>query len=151
VIPLQAEPDGFTAFREGCVQCPPNPAVVDWCVDHHRRGHAGLTTQWLSERLPVPIGGLYMRRDGDFRSNADVKREIHSRLAVAYDVRAAIDDDPEIVGLWQEIGIPVTMVLDWGAELAANPAWRVARRHRWLIDAASGERTPAAVIPPASR
>jgi hypothetical protein len=27
---------------------------------------------------------------------------------------AAIDDDPEIVGLWQEIGIPVTMVLDWG-------------------------------------
>jgi hypothetical protein len=55
-----------------------------------------------------------MRGDGDFRPNADVKREIHSHLAVTYDIRAAIDDDPEIVELWQEIGIPVAMVLDWG-------------------------------------
>ena len=161
VIHLQAEPDGFTAFHEGCGQCPPNRDVVDWCVDHHSRGHEilvvtgrdswarGLTAQWLSEHLPVPIGGLYMRRDGDFRSNADVKREIHSRLAVTYDIRAAIDDDPEIVGLWQEVGIPVTMVLDGGEELVTDPAGQVAPRRRWLRNAVSGERTPEAVIFPA--
>lgn len=124
VIHLQAEPDGFTAFHEGCAQCPPNPAVVDWCLDHYSRGHAilvvtgrddwtrELTTQWLSQHLPVPTAGLHMRPAGDFRSNADLKREIHTRLVVAYDIRAAIDDDPEIVELWQEIGVPVAFVLD---------------------------------------
>ena len=129
VIHLQAEPDGFTAFHEGCAQCPPNPAVVDWCLDHHRRGRAilivtgrdawtrGLTTQWLSEHLPVPAAGVYMRGDGDFRSNVDIKREIHSLLAATYDITAAIDDDPEIVELWQELGIPVAMVLGWGEGL----------------------------------
>jgi hypothetical protein len=126
VIHLQAEPDEFTAFHQGCAECPPNGAVVDWCIDHHRRGREilivtgrddwtrGLTEQWLSEYLPLPIAGLYMRRDGDFRSNSDVKREIHNRLALRYDIRAAIDDDPQIVELWQELGIPVTMALDWG-------------------------------------
>lgn len=130
VFDLQVEPDGVADFRAGSAQCPPNPAVVDWCLDHHSRGHAilivtgrdawarGLTAQWLSEHLPVPIAGLHMRRDGDFRSNVDIKREIHSQLAATYDIRAAIDDDPEIVELWHEIGIPVAMVLDWGEELA---------------------------------
>jgi hypothetical protein len=132
VIHLQAEPDDFGAFHQACAQCPPNPAVVDWCVDHHSRGHEilivtgrdawtrGLTERWLSQHLSVPVGGLYMRSDGDLRSNVDVKREIHGRLAVTYDIRAAIDDDPQIVSLWQEFGIPVTMVPDWGAELVTN-------------------------------
>jgi hypothetical protein len=70
VIHLQAEPDGFAAFHEGCAQCPPNLAVVDWCLDHHSRGHEilvvtgrdtwtrRLTSRWLSEHLPVPVGGV---------------------------------------------------------------------------------------------
>jgi FMN phosphatase YigB (HAD superfamily) len=132
VVHLQAKPDGFTAFHEGCAQCPPSRAVVDWCVDHHSRGHEifvvtgrdawarGLTERWLSQHLPVPIGGLYMRRNGDIRSNVDVKREIHDRLAVNYDIRAAIDDDPLIVELWQEIGIPVTIILDGGEDVLAD-------------------------------
>lgn len=126
VVHLQAEPDGFNAFHQACVQCPPHRAVVDWCVDHHRQGHEilivtgrdrwahELTARWLSEHLPVVPAGVYMRSEGDFRSNIEVKRQIHSRLSLKYDVRAAIDDDPEIVRLWQEAGIPVTMVLDWG-------------------------------------
>ena len=126
VVHLQAEPDGFTAFHHACADCPPHRSVVEWCVEHHGRGHAilvvtgrdewsrELTEQWLSEHLPIPIAGLHMRGDGDFRSNIVIKREIHSQLAQIFDIRAAIDDDPEIVGLWQEVGIPVAMVLDWG-------------------------------------
>ena len=125
-VHLQAEPDGFTAFHEACAQCPPHQAVIEWCLDHHSRGHAilivtgrdawarELTEQWLSEYLPVPIEGLHMRSDGDFRSNTQIKREIHSWLALTYEIRAAIDDDPEIVELWQKFGIPVAMVVDWG-------------------------------------
>jgi len=130
VLHLQAEPDGFAAFHHACAQRPPHRTVVEWCVEHHSRGHAilivtgrdawsrELTEQWLSEHLPVPIAGLYMRGDDDFRSNAAIKREIHSRLTPTYDIRAAIDDDPEIVGLWQEVGIPIAMVLDGGDVLA---------------------------------
>lgn len=126
VIHLQAEPDGFSAFHEACAQCPPHRAVIEWCLDQHSRGHSilivtgrdawarGLTEQWLSGYLPVPFDGLHMRRDGDFRSNTHVKRDIHNQLARTYEIRAAIDDDPEIVELWQELGIPVAMVLDWG-------------------------------------
>lgn len=40
VVHLQAEPDGFTAFHHACAQCPPNEAVVEWCVEQHGRGHA---------------------------------------------------------------------------------------------------------------
>jgi hypothetical protein len=61
-----------------------------------------------------------MRRDRDFRSNAEAKREIHGRLALTYEIRAAIDDDPEIVGLWHELGIPVAMFLDWGEVLPSS-------------------------------
>ena len=126
VLHLQAEPDGFEAFHQACADCPPHRAVVEWCVEHHGRGHAilivtgrddwsrELTEQWLSEHLPIPIAGLRMRGEGDFRSNVAIKREIHSQLAQIFEIRAAIDDDPEIVGLWQEAGIPVAMVLDWG-------------------------------------
>lgn len=126
VVHLQAEPDGFNAFHRACGQCPPNTAVVDWCIEYHSRAHEilivtgrdawarALTHQWLMEHLPVPATGIYMRRDGDYRSNIDVKREIHSRLAPKYDIRAAIDDDPEIEGLWHDLEIPVTLVLDLG-------------------------------------
>lgn len=129
VLHLQVEPDGFTAFHEGCAQCPPHLRVVEWCIDHHSRGHEivvvtgrdewtrGLTLTWLSEHLPVPIGGLHMRPDGDCRSNTDIKRAIHSSLAAEYDIRAAIDDDAEIVELWLAVGIPVAMVLDRGEVL----------------------------------
>lgn len=129
VLHLQAEPDGFAAFHHACAHCPPNAVVVDWCLDHHSRGHQilvvtgrdgwtrELTLRWLSEHLPLRPAGLYMRRDGDFRSNVDVKREIHCHLELSYDIRAAIDDDPEIVELWGEIGIPATMVLGRGEGL----------------------------------
>jgi hypothetical protein len=40
-----------------------------------------------------------MRGDDDYRSNVTIKREVHRTLAQAYDIRAAIDDDPEIVEL----------------------------------------------------
>jgi hypothetical protein len=133
VIHLQSVPDGFTSFHEACAECPPHQAVIEWCLDHHSRGNAilivtgrdawtrELTEQWLSEHLPVPIDGLHMRPDGDFRSNAHIKREIHSQLTLTYEIRGAIDDDPEIVELWRGFGIPVAMVLDWGEVVASKP------------------------------
>lgn len=155
VIHLQAEADGFNAFHEACAQCPPHRAVIEWCLDYHSRGHEilivtgrdawtrQLTEQWLSEHLPVPAAGLHMREDGDFRSNTAVKREIHSRLALSYDIRSAIDDDKEIIGLWQEIGIPVAIVLDGGG-VAEGASARGRDRHDVAVD---GPRSAGEVRP----
>ncbi|KUI31611.1 hypothetical protein AU196_10670 [Mycobacterium sp. IS-1742] len=100
--------------------------MVEWRVDFHSSGHDvlivtghdawahTLIVRWLSEHLAVSPAGIHTRRHMDVRPNMDVKREIHDGLAFKYDIRAAIDDDPEIAGLWQELGIPVALVLDWG-------------------------------------
>lgn len=124
VVHLQAEADNFAAFHRGCAQCPPNQMVVDWCVDYHRRGHTilivtgrdgwarALTEQWLLEHLPVPIGGLYMRGYEDYRANVEVKREAYEHLRRRFEVRAAIEDDPVIVELWEQFGITVTDVAE---------------------------------------
>jgi hypothetical protein len=126
VAHLQAEADGFAAFHQACAACPPHAAVVNWCMDFYRQGHEilvvtgrdawahTLTDQWLLEHLPVRPAAIYMRGAGDLRSNIDVKREIRSQLLAEYDIRAAIDDDPEIVELWSEAGIAVALVLDGG-------------------------------------
>ena len=53
------------------------------------------------------------RRDGDYRPDCAVKREIHAELADRYHIRAAIDDNPNVVQLWEELGIPVTVVPGW--------------------------------------
>jgi hypothetical protein len=129
VVHLQARDDGFAAFHHACAGCPPHPAVLDWCVDHYHRGHEilivsgrdawarALTVEWLARHLPVPVAGVFLRAQGDYRSNVQVKRDIHRRLARTFAIRAAIDDDPEIVGLWLELGIPAAMVLDGGEVL----------------------------------
>lgn len=126
---LQNRGDGFAAFHRACAGCPPHPAVLDWCLEHHHRGHEilivsgrdawarALTLAWLRRHLPVPVAGVFLRAAGDYRSNAEVKGDLHGALARTYEIRAAIDDDPEIVGLWCVRGIPVAMVLDGGAVL----------------------------------
>jgi len=119
-----AERGDFDLFHEKCADCPPHRAVVDWCIDQHRRRHAilvvtgrddwsrDLTAEWLATHLPVPVTGLHMRRDGDYRANVEVKREIHANLSRRFDIRGAIDDDPEIAAMWEELNIPTAVVLD---------------------------------------
>ena len=51
-----------------------------------------------------------MRPQGHYGSNARVKRQIHIELVRAFDIRAAIDDDPLIVEMWTELGIPSTLL-----------------------------------------
>ncbi len=60
---------------------------------------------------------MFLCGQGDYRPNVEVKRDIHRRLTRTYAIRAAIDDDPQIVGLWLELGIPAGMVLDGGEVL----------------------------------
>jgi hypothetical protein len=55
-----------------------------------------------------------MRPDGDFRPDGVVKREIHSKIVEdGYNVVRAWDDNPFVIEVWNDLGIPVTRVGSW--------------------------------------
>lgn len=119
---LYAVPDNFHSFTLTSRDCLPRQDALDWCQRFHNKGCAllvvtgrsdefrGITEDWLAEYLPIPYLGLFMRRKGDNRSNVSVKRAIHTALTQSFDIWAAIDDDPQIVQMWAELGIVSTLI-----------------------------------------
>lgn len=119
------EPKDFDAFHAASIDCPANDQAIQWCIEHYEAGETilvvtgrmdrwcMLTTMWLDREMPVPYDGPFMRRDGDRRSDYIVKKEIHRYLTRHYDIRAAMDDNPSIIGLWEELGHPVTVIPGW--------------------------------------
>lgn len=116
----------FHRFHRESVNCPPNEDVVAAAVEAYESGLSVLivtarvfrycweTMFWLSHHLPVPYEELYMRRDGDFRPDGIVKREILSMIRDdRYNVVRAWDDNPGVIEVWQSEGIPVTIVPGW--------------------------------------
>jgi hypothetical protein len=61
----------------------------------------------------VPFDGPFHRPDGDFRPDVQVKRDIFKYLSRHYDIRGAVDDNPNVIALWNEIGIPTEVVPGW--------------------------------------
>lgn len=64
------------------------------------------TARWLAVNLPVPFVGPFHRRNGDARPFAVAKAEIYRLLSQRFDIRAAIDDNPEVLAAWRQLGIP---------------------------------------------
>jgi hypothetical protein len=119
------KPKDFDAFHAASADVPPNAQAIDFVRRAHADGHvvvvvtarmqkwAEVTTAWLATHLPVPFDGPFHRQDGDVRPDVQVKREIHRYLARHYDIRAACDDNPKVIALWDEIGIPTEIVPGW--------------------------------------
>lgn len=108
------------------MNCPPHPAVVAAAVECYERGIAILivtarvqrywpeTQFWLRHNLPVPYDAIYMRKDGDFRKDGIVKREILDEIRNdGYNVIGAYDDNPAVVEVWVGEGILTTIVPGW--------------------------------------
>lgn len=123
-------PDGsystknFDAFHQESVNCPAIPDTVDQVRAWHENGYHIVvvtarsdkyypqTAWWLAEH-DIPHADLRMRTQGDNRADYVVKREIYDRIAQRYDVIHAVDDNPNVIKLWNELGIPVTVVPGW--------------------------------------
>jgi hypothetical protein len=122
---VACEPKDFDAFHEESRFAPPNQQALDYCVRHHEAGdvvvvvtarmerHYSVTRAWLDEHMPVPFDGPIMREDGLRYSDVVIKRRIHSYLSRNYRIVGACDDNPAIIALWQELGIPVEIVPGW--------------------------------------
>lgn len=65
------------------------------------------TEEWLEKNFSFFVHNLLMRTNKDYRKDSIVKQEIFFRdIASNYNVHAVIDDRPQVVRMWHEIGIP---------------------------------------------
>lgn len=129
----------FDAFHQASRHCPPNEQALEFCRRHYAAGHViGVVTArmdrhhevskgWLDDyllpellkipraaHLPVGYDGPLMREDGLRYSDVVIKRGIYRYLNRHYDIVAACDDNPAIIPLWEELGIP---------EIEVIPGW----------------------------
>lgn len=129
IVPPSPMPKGwykdFHAFHSSSVCVPPNEHVVSMAHSVHALGHAVLIvtarramyrhhTAWWLALNGIPSDALYMRGDKDGRPDYLVKRDILAQIQSRYTVIHAVDDNPSVIALWQEHGIPTTVVEGYG-------------------------------------
>jgi len=119
-----AKDKDFDAFHKASVLCPAHHNVIDMCEYHwlskrdilivtaRSEQYKKISTDWLY-KYAVPYTKIFMRKVGDFRSDVDVKRDILDEIAQNWFPFHAIDDNPNVISLWRENGIPVTVIPGW--------------------------------------
>jgi len=70
------------------------------------------TSFWLS-KFDVPHNALFMRKNDDYRSDFDVKKDILDEIKQFWNIYHAVDDNPSVISLWELNGIPTTKIGDW--------------------------------------
>ena len=82
--------------------------VVSGREDHCKE----MTEEWLKKHR-VPYDLIYMRKTGDFRKDAIVKKEIYETyIKPKYDVLFCLDDRNQVVDMWRENGVKCLQVQD---------------------------------------
>lgn len=123
LIPVDHKKD-FYSFHAESVNVPPHPHVVNAAQVAHILGHSVLVvtarkhmwrhhTAWWLAIHGVPSDMLMMRGNEDNRKDYYVKKDMLKTIRQAYSVIHAWDDNPNIVRLWKEEGIPCTVVEGW--------------------------------------
>ena len=114
----------FDHFHADSVNCPPHQWVVNMAQNLSRNGidivvvtarksrWFNVTWWWLNENR-VPYVDLLMRDDWDQRPDYEVKEDILHRINQRWVPVLAVDDNPNVVGLWRENGIPTIQVPGW--------------------------------------
>lgn len=123
-------PDGsyskknFDDFHKASLFCPaiwPTMDKIQWywesrldilVVTARSWDYEKTTRDWL-HKYAVPHTKLFMRPIGDFRADVDVKRDLLAEIEKTWRVVHAIDDNPNVIALWEEKGIPTTVIPGW--------------------------------------
>lgn len=88
--------------------------------DHQGDTHRYLAMMSWVVKHDLPIDHLFMREGGDFRVDSIVKKEIYHRwIEPYYDVRLVVDDRPQVIEMWRDLGLHVISVQDPGID----PPW----------------------------
>ena len=117
----------YNAFHEASVDALPNIEVVEMLnhaffdqmdvlvVTSRMEKWRGLTSYWLAKN-DIGHNALYMRKDGDFRADYEVKADILNEIKKYWNVVHAVDDNPSIITLWGANGISTTKIGTWDGD-----------------------------------
>ena len=61
----------------------------------------------------VPFDALIMRAGTDDRPEVEFKRAALAAIQQQYEVVLAVDDNPTVIRLWSDHGIPTRLVAGW--------------------------------------
>lgn len=116
----------FDEFHSESVNCPQNEWVVLDLLSLYRFARILIVTArstkyrhqtaWWLAMHGIPSDAMYMRREGDYRKDVEVKADILARIRSRYDVIGAYDDNPSIIALWERSGIKTVTVPGWSEE-----------------------------------
>jgi hypothetical protein len=122
--PTKGQKKDFDTFHSESVNVPSHSHVVNAAQVAKLLGHDVVIvtarrhmwrhhTAWWLAMHGVPSDALFMRGNEDFRKDVEVKRDILKTIRQAWNPIHAWDDNPSIIALWDEEGIPCTVVPGW--------------------------------------
>lgn len=112
----------FDNFHKASIDVTPHFEVVEMlrqaCDDRNdiiivtarRETWRANTSCWLA-KWNIPHNALFMRKNDDYRKDYEVKKDILADILQFWDVKLAVDDNPNVIALWQEYNIPT---IKWG-------------------------------------
>jgi hypothetical protein len=114
----------YDAFHEASIGALPNIEVVEMLnnsvsdglsvliVTSRKEKYRGLTSMWLAKNN-IRSHGLFMRADNDNRPDYEAKKDMLDKITQLWDVTHAVDDNPNVIKLWEDNNIPTTKIGKW--------------------------------------
>lgn len=114
----------YDAFHSSSINAVPNFGVVEMLNNALFDGHSilvvtsrkekwrGLTSLWLKNNN-ITSHALYMRKDEDYRPDYEAKKDMLEQINKTWNVIHAVDDNPNVIRLWEENYIPTTKIGTW--------------------------------------
>ncbi len=81
-------------------------------VTSRKEKYRGLTSMWLAKNN-IRSHGLFMRADDDNRPDYEAKKDMLDKISNLWDVVHAVDDNPNVIKLWEDNNIPTTKIGNW--------------------------------------
>ena len=119
------KPKNYKAFHDACLEDTPHQYVLDLLTIVSARyaivlcsgrpdSHRFMTEKWL-EYYHIRYNTLYMRKAGDTRADAIVKKEMLDQIRNFWNPVFAVDDRPSVLFMWRKNGVPAFAVdqSDW--------------------------------------
>ncbi len=114
----------YDAFHGASINALPNMDVLEMLNNSVSDGHSilivtsrkekyrGLTSMWLAKNN-IRSHGLFMRADNDNRPDYEAKKDMLDKISALWDVTHAVDDNPNVIKLWQDHNISTTKIGNW--------------------------------------
>ena len=114
----------YDSFHYSSIDALPNVEVVEMLnnsasddhsiiiVTSRKEKYRGITSLWLA-RNKITCHALFMRADDDNRPDYEAKKDMLDKINKHWLVIHAVDDNPNVIKLWQDHGIPITKIGTW--------------------------------------